>query len=129
MLLIIGAKGSGKLDYIKSLGFSDDEIADGVLDDRPAVYNLQDMVFASTGDAPPDTDALLNRLLTKKVVACDEVGSGVIPVDNRLRLTREATGRLCIALAKNASAVIRTVCGIPTAIKGVLPSKKKDMHG
>ena len=64
MLLIIGAKGSGKLDYIKSLGFSDDEIADGVLDDRPAVYNLQDMVFASTGDAPPDTDAFLNRLLT-----------------------------------------------------------------
>ena len=35
-----------------------------------------------------------------------------------LRLGREAAGRLCVLLAKDAEAVVRMVCGIPTIIKG-----------
>ncbi|MBS6323232.1 MAG: bifunctional adenosylcobinamide kinase/adenosylcobinamide-phosphate guanylyltransferase, partial [Clostridium sp.] len=46
------------------------------------------------------------------------VGSGVIPVERNVRLGREAAGRLCVLLAKDAEAVVRMVCGIPTIIKG-----------
>ena len=52
MILIIGALASGKLDYARSLGFSDDEIADAALDERPVLNNLQDLVFAD----PPYED-------------------------------------------------------------------------
>ena len=34
-----------KVEYVKSLGYSDSDIADGVLDERPVLNNLQDMVF------------------------------------------------------------------------------------
>ena len=52
---------------------------------------------------------------------CREVGSGVIPMDKADRDWREATGRLCCALAQEATAVIRIVAGIPVALKGELP--------
>ena len=50
-------------------------------------------------------------------MVCDEVGSGVIPLQREQREFREATGRLCIALAREASQVVRLVCGIPQVIK------------
>ena len=113
MVLVIGGAGSGKLDYVKSLGYSEDEIADGVLNGRKVVYNLQNIVFGDPDHAPE----LLEALLAKEVVVCNEVGSGIIPLTQRERLAREATGRLCIQLAARAARVVRLVCGIPVVIK------------
>lgn len=64
------------------------------------------------------TQELYDALADKEVVICNEVGSGVIPVERNVRLGREAAGRLCVLLAKDAEAVVRMVCGIPTIIKG-----------
>ena len=61
---------------------------------------------------------LYDALADKEVVICNEVGSGVIPVERNVRLGREAAGRLCVLLAQKAEAVVRMVCGIPTIIKG-----------
>ena len=113
MVLIIGGAGSGKRDYVMSLGYTEAEIADGFIDDRSVVYNLQNIVFDNPGLAPE----LLEQLLMKEVVVCDEVGSGIIPLTSRERKAREATGRLCIRLAKQAERVVRLVCGIPMVIK------------
>jgi adenosyl cobinamide kinase/adenosyl cobinamide phosphate guanylyltransferase len=114
MILVIGARASGKRDYVASLGYAPEDISDGVLDDRPVLYNLQAITMADPEGAP----ALLDRLKTKEVVVCDEVGSGVIPLEKARRLGREATGRLCCLLAKEATRVVRLVAGIPTVIKG-----------
>lgn len=51
-------------------------------------------------------------------VLCDEVGSGVIPVDAFDREWREAVGRLCCDLAARADIVERVCCGIPLRLKG-----------
>ena len=114
MILIIGARSSGKRKYVESLGYTPHQIADGVLDDKPVIYNLQAITMADPEGAP----ALLEALKTKEVVVCDEVGSGVIPLEKARRLGREATGRLCCLLAKEATRVVRLVAGIPTVIKG-----------
>ena len=114
MILVIGARASGKRAYVESLGYAPGQIADGVLDDRPVLYNLQTLTMADPEGAP----ALLESLKTKEVVVCDEVGSGVIPLEKARRLGREATGRLCCQLAKEAAKVVRLVAGIPTVIKG-----------
>ena len=114
MILIIGAQGAGKRAYAGSLGYRDEEMADGVLDQRPCLFNLQDMVFAQ----PEYALSLLPALLEKELVICDEVGSGVIPITRREREAREQTGRLCIRLAAEARQVVRVVCGIPQVIKG-----------
>jgi len=113
MVLIIGGAGSGKRDYVKSLGYTETDIADGRINDCDVVYNLQNIVFDDPGHAPE----LFERLLTKEVVVCDEVGSGIIPLTSKERMAREATGRLSIRLAERAERVVRLVCGIPVVIK------------
>ena len=114
MILIIGGVASGKRTYLASLGYLPEAIADGVLDDKKVLYGLEKLVAAD----PEGAAALLPILLEKKAVACCEVGSGVIPVRYEQRRAREATGRLCCQLAKEATRVVRMVAGIPIVIKG-----------
>lgn len=114
MILVIGGVASGKRDYVRSLGYSDREIADGVLDERPVLYGLEGIVARS----PMESAELLPMLLEKEVVVCCEVGSGIIPLERHEREAREQTGRLCNRLAQKADRVVRLVCGIPTVIKG-----------
>ncbi|MGX8703829.1 MAG: bifunctional adenosylcobinamide kinase/adenosylcobinamide-phosphate guanylyltransferase [bacterium] len=114
MILIIGARSSGKREYVKGLGYTDGDIADAVIDERPVVMNLQDIV----AQEPSRALDFLPELLKKDAVVCCEVGSGVIPLERSDRDMREATGRLCVALAEKADRVVRLVAGIPVVIKG-----------
>lgn len=114
MILVIGARASGKRAYVEALGYAPAQIADGVLDEKPVLYDLQSLTMAD----PEGAAALFDELVKKEVVVCDEVGSGVIPLEKSRRLGREATGRLCCRLAAEATRVVRLVAGIPTVIKG-----------
>ncbi len=113
MILVIGAASSGKLEYVRSMGYNDSDVSNGKVTELPVINNLQNIVFAN----PSSIDALYNKLIEKDVIICNEVGSGVIPVDKNQREAREATGRLCIRLAERAEKVVRLVCGIPTVLK------------
>ncbi len=114
MILIVGGEGSGKRTFARSLGYREEDMADGCLNGLPVVFHVERMVFAS----PEETNLLFEELVKKEVVICNEVGSGVIPLDAGERLGREAVGRLCIRLAQRADQVVRMVCGIPSVIKG-----------
>lgn len=115
MILIIGGFAAGKRSYAGSaFGYSPEDMADGVLDDRPVLYNLQELVRRSPGSA----DELFPALCDKAVVICNEVGGGVVPLDRDERLWREACGRLCVKLAAAARQVVRVHCGIPQVLKG-----------
>lgn len=113
MILVIGGAASGKKTYVKNLGYTEQQIADAVIDDRPVLYHLEKLVYES----PSDVENLFSELLSKEVVICNEVGAGIIPLERRDRDVREATGRLCIRLAEKAEKVIRLISGIPTIIK------------
>ncbi len=116
MILIIGGVASGKRTFARSLGFTEKDFADAVLDDRPAVYNVERLVAQLGPDA--DVCALVEALAAKGIVICDEVGSGVVPAEKGARLFRENVGRLCEGLSGRADAVVRCVCGIPMWLKG-----------
>ncbi len=114
MILVIGGLASGKREYVKNeYGYHDSDMADGVINDKPVLYNLQNLV----AKAPEDAQVLVPALLQKEAVICNEVGCGIVPILQNERLAREATGRLCIELAKYAHRVIRLQCGIPSVIK------------
>ena len=117
MVLILGGFGAGKRTFAKTLGFTDAQMSNDPHADAPVLVDLETVVKAD----PACAEALLPLLLNKKLVLCREVGSGVIPMDPQEREWREATGRLCCALAERADAVVRVVCGIPTVLKGELP--------
>lgn len=115
VILVIGGLASGKREFVKKeYSYSDADMADAAVDGRPVLYNLQKIVFS----APALNAELLPALLSKKVVICNEVGSGVVPIDKAERAAREATGRLCVELAEQAEKVIRICCGVPSVIKG-----------
>ena len=115
MILVVGGAASGKRAFVECvLGYGPSETSDGAIDSSPVVTNLQALVSASPGRYLE----LLPALLEKKVVVCNEVGSGVVPIDRAQRAACEETGRLCILLAERAEKVVRLVCGVPTVIKG-----------
>lgn len=116
MILIIGAHSSGKREFAQSLGYTQSDFTEDPFGTQSVVYNVQKLLFADH----TRTDELYAALKAKPVVICDEVGSGVIPVERSVRLGREAVGRLCVLLAKDADTVVRMVCGIPQTIKGQL---------
>lgn len=55
--------------------------------------------------------------INAKAVSCDEVGCGVVPMDKKQILYREAVGRSCCILAERAERVTRVICGIGVIIK------------
>lgn len=51
------------------------------------------------------------------VIISDEIGNGVVPMDEDDRTWREVCGRVLIELAKDATEVHHVVCGIGQRIK------------
>lgn len=114
MILVIGGACQGKSQYVRQLlGYGPEDFTRQPASSQPVVCQLQDWVAQNPGQWPQ----ALPLLLQKEVVLCNEVGCGVVPVAPELRVAREETGRLCIALAQAATQVVRLVCGIPTIIK------------
>ena len=77
MILIIGGFAAGKRDYVRSLGYQDQDFTREIGDGKPVLWGLQDLVYQN----PEEAMELLPGLLEKQAVICDEVGCGVTPVD------------------------------------------------
>ena len=70
-----------------------------------------------------DLSALADRLAHEyDILIATEVGGGVVPMDASERADREAAGRLACLLAARADCVVQMFCGIPTVLKGELPT-------
>lgn len=97
MILIIGGRGAGKQEFAKNLG----------CDPKKTLSALHEL-----DPLPP-----LEELLGYEAVICDEVGCGVVPLERKDRKRREAIGRLCCQLAREAQAVYRLQCGLAMRLK------------
>ena len=70
-----------------------------------------------------DLSALADRLAHEyDILIATEVGGGVVPMDANERADRVAAGRLACLLAARADCVVQMFCGIPTVLKGELPT-------
>ena len=68
-------------------------------------------------------ERLADRLASEyEILIATEVGGGVVPMDPKQRADREAAGRLACLLAARAECVVQMFCGIPTVLKGELPT-------
>lgn len=112
MLLVIGGIASGKRTYVRSLGYADEQMACELDSDAPVLCGLEECLRAGALD-----DERLERVASKEVVVCCEVGLGVVPMDADERAWRELVGRTCCMLSARAGRVVRMVCGIPVTIK------------
>lgn len=125
MELYIGGKSQGKLTYVqRKKGMI--PVADGrycqVEDafNEPMVNHFHLLIMRIMRE-DGDVMGYIQEICEKNpgvILICDEVGSGVVPIDPFERRYREAVGKACCELAKHASVVERIFCGLGQTIKG-----------
>ena len=126
MVLIVGGRAQGKLDYAKrTLGLSDADVARDAKSARTArVFDGCAQWAKERLAAGADPDGELDELLAVNpglVLIFDEIGCGVVPLAPDERLWRERVGRMTCRLAQRAERVERILCGLPMTLKGEGP--------
>jgi adenosyl cobinamide kinase/adenosyl cobinamide phosphate guanylyltransferase len=122
MILIIGGRAQGKLDWAKNrFSLADADIARDFAGaaGAKALYALHDAIAASlrAGRSPEDEVNALVSANPDIIIICDEIGGGVVPIDPFEREWRERVGRICCELAARAERVERVLCGISMRLK------------
>lgn len=126
MILIFGGAYQGKLDYAlgtyhlteRDVCYCDMESM--VINfDKKIIYGLDKFVLACVKEGISAQECLADNLdkLKDKIIICDDISQGVVPVDAVERAWREMNGRCMIFLGKEAEEVIRVFCGIGTKVK------------
>ena len=68
-----------------------------------------------TGKEPAEELKALD--LSEKILICEDISCGVVPMDAEAREWREAVGRMNAMLASKAERVTRLFCGLPLELK------------
>jgi adenosyl cobinamide kinase/adenosyl cobinamide phosphate guanylyltransferase len=125
MKLIIGSAYQGKLDYALE-HYVPNASVHHCADTEPAIdfskdiiNSLQQMVLSQLRNGIDSLEYVDNHVdqLKSKIIICNDISSGVVPIDREMRLWREAVGRVLVFLGKHSDEVIRVFCGIGTKIK------------
>ena len=124
MVLIIGGAYQGKLDYAKaafSLTPEDIFTCTGLKIDfsKRCVNALEEFCYACVQQSidPVGYFQTHREGWQDSVLICNDLSSGVVPVDPVERRWRHSTGRLCQYLAGQANQVSRIFCGLEQRLK------------
>ena len=124
MILVIGGAYSGKLEFVKeTYGIGKEDIFycnDRNLDfSKKVISGLHRFTYENSvyGKDPLEIIRDNLKLLQDKIVICDDISCGIVPLKKEERVWRESTGRCLQLLSKEASIVYRIFYGIPTVLK------------
>ena len=124
MILIIGGAYQGKLDYAKeAFCLTPEEIftCTGTEIDfsKRCVNGLEEFCYACIGQNidPIEYVHAHREDWRNSILICNDLSSGVVPIDPVQRQWRHTTGRLCQYLAGEASQVSRIFCGLEQRLK------------
>lgn len=141
MIVVIGGAYQGKLEFARRLwneewkkdgGENHEDMppcADGRRDcleracEAPVIDGFHHYIrrIIETEESPQERVTKLIREILQKnpnvIIVMDEIGYGIVPVDQRERIYREVTGMAGQLLAREAKQVYRVICGIGTKIK------------
>jgi len=118
MILVTGGAGQGKLAWVLARsGYTEEMTSCDPRSPAPVLTGLEETVRGVL-ERGGDPEGLLPALLEKEYVLCREIGCGIVPADRVERAWREAVGRLCCRLAREADEVVRLWWGIPRWLKG-----------
>ena len=126
-ILIIGGACQGKRAYAtETFSLAPEEIlpadSEQITESIRCIdaLHLRVKTLIETEDNPKEAFDRLAMLCREKIVICDDILCGIVPLEPAMREWREYTGRLLCLLAKQADCVIRMQCGIAQIIKGSL---------
>jgi adenosylcobinamide kinase / adenosylcobinamide-phosphate guanylyltransferase len=124
MILVFGGSYNGKLEFVKEkYDISNEEIffsRDENLEfEKKVICGLHMFTRACILKKLDPLKLIKNNmeLLQGKIIICDEINSGIVPMEKLDREWREATGRILQFLSKNSSDIYRIFFGIEEKIK------------
>ena len=122
MILIIGGAYQGKTAYAKqTYGLQDADIftCETELLDLSArcLRHLERFALTCVRTGKEPADVLGGLDLSEKILICEDISCGVVPIDATERAWREENGRMMRMLAQHAKRVIRIWYGLPQVLK------------
>ena len=123
MVLLIGGAYQGKTAYAQKkygLRAADIFTCETELLDLSArcLRHLERFALACVRAGKEPADVLAGLDLHGKILICEDISCGVVPIDPEQRAWREAVGRMNAMLAARAERVTRIFCGLPMELKG-----------
>lgn len=126
MILVFGGAYSGKISYVKEkYNITNDEIFfcnKKELDySKKVISGLHKFIYELGKDNKNPLDLLKENIekFEGKIIICDEISSGIVPLEKSDRIWREDTGRCLQYLTKKSNKVVRIFCGLETVLKDV----------
>lgn len=125
MHLIIGGAYQGKTEYAKAHFALKDEDIFTCTENRepdfsaPCVRHLEEYALLCLRRGQEPLSCLLEKENEWKhcIFLCNDISCGVVPIEQELRLWREAVGRMVCWLSTHAESVTRLFCGLPQVLK------------
>ena len=124
MILIFGGAYNGKLEFVKEKYDIDNEKIFFCTDqhlkfDKKVICGLHTFTRACVLNKINPMEILENNIdhLKDKIIICDEINSGIVPMEKLDRAWREETGRGLQFLAKHSSSVYRIFFGLEEELK------------
>lgn len=122
MVLIIGGAYQGKTEYAKkTYSLQDADIFTcentGIDPNAWAIRHLERFALACVRAGKEPAEVLNAIDLSDKILICEDISCGVVPMDAVEREWREAVGRMNAMLAAKAARVTRLFCGLPLELK------------
>ena len=126
MNLIIGGAFQGKLDYAKEkYDFKDedvflcDENTAEIDFSKPCINHLEEFILACVRQNMDPVQYLKQHWEDARYSCfiCMDISSGVVPMDKEMRLWRDANGKVCQYLSREAASVVRIFCGLEQKLK------------
>jgi adenosylcobinamide kinase/adenosylcobinamide-phosphate guanylyltransferase len=110
MIFITGGAYQGKYSYAQHSFDTDYHIIN-------AYHNTVRIQMEEGKNPIEEAEKLLEGDTEKLIIICDEVGAGIVPMDEFEREYRENVGRTACFFAQKAERVLRIICGISVEIK------------
>ena len=126
MILIYSGAYQGKLDFArKSFGIKDEDICycnsdmESIDFGKKVIYGLEKFIYGYEKRAQSADEYIRAQLplMNDKIIICEDISRGLVPMDKLERAWRETNGRVVNAVAAEADEVYTVFCGIESRIK------------
>ncbi|MDU1313681.1 MAG: bifunctional adenosylcobinamide kinase/adenosylcobinamide-phosphate guanylyltransferase [Clostridium septicum] len=126
MILVFGGAYNGKIKWVKEK-YKIEEVdifyCNSLEIDlsKRVICGLHKFTYAAGKDSLDPLKILIDNkeILKDKIIICDEISSGIVPLKKEERVWRENTGRCLQFLSENSNKVYRIFCGLEMVLKDV----------
>ena len=126
MVLIYAGAYQGKLDFArKNFGIKEEDICycnsdmESIDFGKKVIYGLEKFIYGyeKRGQSADEYIRAQLPLMKDKIIICEDISRGLVPMDKLERAWRETNGRVVNAVAAEADEVYTIFCGIESRIK------------